>query len=290
MKDSDWNILYELYKTPNITKVAKRLYITQPSLTKRLQGIEEEFQIKIVNRTTKGVEFTKEGELLAEKAAQYIEFINQTRQELRSIASANKEVIVIGSAYTYSKYVLTDLLFDYSLTHNVQFEVITEPSNLLFRKICDGDIDIAFVKGDYEGDVKMTKVEENTAYIMTNKEIDFEELPEMVKIDYKISDKTKSLLDNWWKEKYESSSAGTMNVGYIDVAWQLVSRGLGYTCCFLPENYKNEYNMTLTPMVMNSGETVKRNTWMVINKNKAMSKTIEDFAKYIEEKTAELMA
>lgn len=33
MKDSDWEILYELYKNPNMTKVANLLYITQPSLT-----------------------------------------------------------------------------------------------------------------------------------------------------------------------------------------------------------------------------------------------------------------
>ena len=39
MKDSDWEILYRLYKTPNITKVANMLYISQPSLTRRLKGI-----------------------------------------------------------------------------------------------------------------------------------------------------------------------------------------------------------------------------------------------------------
>ena len=37
MKDSDWEILYELHRNPNMTKVANLLYITQPSLTKRLQ-------------------------------------------------------------------------------------------------------------------------------------------------------------------------------------------------------------------------------------------------------------
>ena len=37
MKDSDWLILSELYKNPNMTKVADLLYTTQPSMTKRLQ-------------------------------------------------------------------------------------------------------------------------------------------------------------------------------------------------------------------------------------------------------------
>ena len=36
MKDSDWRILCELYQTPNITKVAEKLFMTQPTLTKRL--------------------------------------------------------------------------------------------------------------------------------------------------------------------------------------------------------------------------------------------------------------
>ena len=79
MKDSDWEILYRLYKTPNITKVANMLYISQPSLTRRLKGIEEEFNIKIVSRTSKGVTFTPEGEYLAKKAENYMDFIKEIK-------------------------------------------------------------------------------------------------------------------------------------------------------------------------------------------------------------------
>ena len=62
-EDSDWRILYELYQTPNITKVAEKLFMTQPTLTKRLQYIEEEFQTRIVSRSTKGVVFTRKGNI-----------------------------------------------------------------------------------------------------------------------------------------------------------------------------------------------------------------------------------
>ena len=43
MKDSDWEILYRLYKTPNITKVANMLYISQPSLTRKNKCISEPY-------------------------------------------------------------------------------------------------------------------------------------------------------------------------------------------------------------------------------------------------------
>ena len=97
MKDSDWEILYELYKNPNMTKVANLLYITQPSLTKRLQHMEEEFQVTIVNRTPKGLEFTPEGEYLGEQARQYLDFMKKTKAMLEEMKTNTDSLITIGS-------------------------------------------------------------------------------------------------------------------------------------------------------------------------------------------------
>ena len=127
MKDSDWEILYELYKNPNMTKVANLLYITQPSLTKRLQHMEEEFQVTIVNRTPKGLEFTPEGEYLGEQARQYLDFIKKTKAMLEEMKANTDSLITIGSSYTYSKYILSDLLVEYRMTHpNTEFSIVNE--------------------------------------------------------------------------------------------------------------------------------------------------------------------
>ena len=124
MKDSDWEILYRLYETPNITKVANMLYISQPSLTKRLKSIEEEFNIKIVDRTSKGVEFTPEGEYLAKKAESYMKFIEEIRNDLKSYKEEYQGVISIGSAYSFSRFELADLLSEYSKNHpGVSFHI-----------------------------------------------------------------------------------------------------------------------------------------------------------------------
>ena len=56
IKQKDWLIIKTLYEEKNITKTAEKLYITQPALTYRLQAIEQEFGVKIVNRGKKGVE------------------------------------------------------------------------------------------------------------------------------------------------------------------------------------------------------------------------------------------
>lgn len=287
MKDSDWEILYELYKNPNMTKVANLLYITQPSLTKRLQHMESEFQITIVNRTPKGLEFTPEGKYLAEQAERYLEFLKETKGKLEALKEKVHGSILIGSSYTYSKYTLTDVLVQYKVNHpHTNFEVVNDQSNILFRRMLEESIDVGFIRGDYEGPVNKALIERNEAYLVTKEPVDWKELPKMQRIGYKTNDRTQELLDGWWENRFDTDAPSGMAVGYIDFAWQLISKGLGYTCCFLPHNFHNEYNLCLTPLERKDGSRVIRNTWFVYSKNKRMSHMLEEFIDYIERNVA----
>ena len=288
MKDSDWEILYELYKNPNMTKVANLLYITQPSLTKRLQHMESEFQVTIVNRTPKGLEFTKEGEFLGEQAKQYLEFMKHTRQHLDEMKSHSEGTITIGSSYTYSKYTLSDLLLKYREKHpNIEFNIVNEQSNILFKKMLENSIDVGFIRGDYEGAVNQVLLGKSEAYLVTKEPVDINDLPKMQGIGYKTNDRTKELINGWWINWFGTEPPANMLVGYIDVAWQLIYKGLGYTLCFLPDGFQNEYNLYLTPLNNKDGSSVLRNTWFVYTKNKRITKPLEEFIHYIEKESKE---
>lgn len=284
MKDTDWEILYELYKNPNMTKVANLLYITQPSLTKRLQHMEEEFQVTIVNRTTKGLEFTKEGEFLAGQAKKYLDFMNLTRERLKEIKDHADGEIVIGASYTFSKYTLSDILLAYRMNHpNIRFSIVNDQSNILFRKMFDESIDVGFIRGDYEGAVNRTLIAVNNAYLVTREAVEFDRLPDMQFIAYKTNDKSREILADWWNRQYGTELPTGMTVGYVDVAWQVVAKGLGYTLCFLPDNYDNAYGLCLTPLVNPDRTPVTRNTWFLYSKNKRMTHVLADFVDYIEQ-------
>ncbi|MGN0295562.1 MAG: LysR family transcriptional regulator [Lachnospiraceae bacterium] len=286
MKDSDWEILHELYKNPNMTKVANLLYITQPSLTKRLQHMEEEFQVTIVNRTPKGLEFTPEGEFLGKQAERYLKFLKETKDQLEKFKENREGLITIGSSYTYSKYTLSELLIQYRMKHpNVEFQVVNEQSNILFRKMLEGSIDVGFIRGDYEGAVNRTLIGKNEAYLVTREPVELDELSKMQMIGFKTNDRTLELLHNWWRNWFGTEPPAGMAVGYIDVAWQLIHKGLGYTICFLPDNFVNEYDLCLTPLKNRDGSPVIRNTWFIYSKNKRTTRVLEDFIYYIEHET-----
>lgn len=283
MKDSDWEIIYELYRTPNMRKVANILYMTQPSLTKRLQGIENEFGITVVKRTKKGVIFTEEGKLLAKKAEEYIHFMNRTKNEMLRFQQREDGHIRIGAAYTYSKEFLNDILLSYSLEEsNIKINVINEPSNILFRKTLEGFYDVGFIQGDYEGDVEKVPLYTSYAYILTNKKIELSQITSMKRIEYQSNDKTKELFEDWWRNNFGKEVQGALFVTHIDFAWDLVEQGVGYTVCFIPESYKDKLKLNFIPIYDSKGNHILRTTWMVYRKT-YLSDTMIDFCEYVKQ-------
>lgn len=288
MKDTDWELLYELYKNPNMTKVANILYITQPSLTKRLQHIEAEFDVTIVERTPRGLEFTPEGSYLAEQANTYLRFLKQTRSHLEEMQENSGGVLTIGASYTYSKYTLTDQLIRYRMTHpNVMVSVQNAPSNELFRKVLDGSVDAAFVRGDFDGQVNRTFLGRNQAYAMTQDPIDsLDQLKDMTRLWYSTNAQSLAVLDSWWEEWFGRKTPDGQPMGYIDVVWQMVRRGLGFTLCFLPEEYTNPYELAKTPLEHRDGTAVCRNTWFLYPKDKRLNRMVEEFVSFISDDAA----
>lgn len=284
IKDTDWEILHRLYEIPNMTKVADMLYISQPSLTKRVKNMEKEFGVKIMNRTSKGIKFTPEGEYLAKRAKEYLAFIKDVKEGLNSYKTELEGTIKVGSPYTYSKFELTDVLFEYSKKNkNVKFEIINDQSNNLFKMVTEKHIEVGFICGDFDGDVNKVLVKQNKAYIVSKEPIDLEKLPQMQRIDYKTNDKSKEILDKWWRKTYGDNPPVGMFAGYIEFAWQLVDKGLGYACCFLPEGFEKVYNVCLTPLFDNDGNNIIRNTWLVYPKKEQMNIVTKDFVKFVEE-------
>lgn len=282
MKDFDWEVLYELYKNPNMTKVANILYITQPSLTKRLQHIEAEFDVTIVERTPKGLEFTPEGEYLAKQAEVYLRFLKQTRSHLVEMHEENRKVLNIGTSYTYGKYALTDVLMRYRMQFpDVTVSIHSASSHLLFRQVVEGSVDVAFVRGDYGDVVNKLFVGKNQAYLMTKSPIqDYNELRSMERLGYITNPESQSLITKWWEEIFHEAPAPAPVMGYVDNVWQMVHRGLGYTVCFIPEEYPNPYGLALHPLQYADGTPVWRNTWLLWSKDKRVSPVTEDFIQF----------
>ena len=61
MKMKQLEYLIKIAECGSISKAAQELYISQPSLTKAISGLEEEFHVQLLLRKPRGVELTIEG-------------------------------------------------------------------------------------------------------------------------------------------------------------------------------------------------------------------------------------
>ena len=283
MKLSDWRLIYELHKTPNMTRVAGILYITQSAVTKQLQHIEKELDTKIIHRTPTGLEFTEIGNYLAEQAEKFLKLEDETMRGLDALKEASPEKLVIGSAYTFSKYRLPEILDDF-LEQRPSFrcQVINRQSNVLHQMVLSGELDLAFVRSDYRDGVNRILVERTQGYIVTKGAADLAELPKMNRINYQSNAKTEDLIREWWEDRYgDLRPKEGMAVGYVDFALREVVRGKGYAICFLPPVTELDSKLVKTPLFMKDGNPVSRNTWLIWRMEKKISPVMESFLRYI---------
>ena len=283
MKLSDWRLIYELHKTPNMTRVAGILYITQSAVTKQLQHIEKELDTKIIHRTPTGLEFTEIGNYLAEQAEKFLKLEDETMRGLDALKEASPEKLVIGSAYTFSKYRLPEILDGFlEQRPSFRYQVINRQSNVLHQMVLSGELDLAFVRSDYRDGVNRILVERTQGYIVTKGAADLADLPKMDRINYQSNVKTEDLIREWWEDRYgDVRPKEGMAVGYVDFALREVVRGKGYAICFLPPVTELDAKLVKTPLFMKDGNPVSRNTWLIWRMEKRISPAMESFLRYI---------
>lgn len=128
----------------NITKAAKRLYITQPTLTKYLNQLEQEYGVKFFDRTTSPIRLTEAGQLYVQRKKLMAEEERSMRAQLKDLA-AEKITLTIGSGHTRGEKFLPNALKNFCSVHNDIDLCITFPDEIdFYEKLKNGSIDLAF--------------------------------------------------------------------------------------------------------------------------------------------------
>ena len=283
MRSSDWEILRELHRTPNLTKIAAMLFTTQPNITKRLQHMEKEFGVTIVERTPGGLVFTEAGEYLAGQAEKYLHLDQETRKGLQEVIAQGRQKLVIGSAFTFSNYSWDPLMEPFlEMYPSLECVIVNRLSDTLYMNVLDGELDAAFVRGDYRDGLDSVKVENTQAYLVTRDPVDPECLPEMTWIRYQTNKKTSMTVDAWWRERFgDTEPKYGKTDGYVDFALQSVGKGKGFTICFLPAGFRNPEDLRILPLTWADGSPVMRGTWFIYRKEKRRGAMLDTLIRYV---------
>lgn len=126
----------------NFTRAAKRLYITQQSLSNHISNLEKEFDIILFHRTTP-LTLTYAGKTLQARAKQLLKLKEETMLELSDIKDFSSGQLVIGVSHTRGRFILPEILPIYKERFpNIELTLVEGNSNELDQGLLHGEIDL----------------------------------------------------------------------------------------------------------------------------------------------------
>ena len=282
MREEDWKTLITLYECRNLTRAAKEMYLSRPTLTKQLHRIECELGLTVVKRSNKGVTFTPEGEYLVHQARKITELIQETKKNVWKMCGGTGGTLKIGTSSSFARAQLPRLLSAYSaINGQVKFKVTVMRSGEVLEAVRNETVHIAFANGDRKHNEKQVLCSYGYAYAVANRPIEKNDLLGMDMIMHNRDQYSKDIFERWWKNNFsEPMRIGTI-VQDIDTSLKWVSDGLGYGVIY--SNCFNESdNFFKLPLLDNDGRPIRRNTWAICRRDCAELPLIADFMDYIE--------
>lgn len=282
MDDRDWFIIQTLYHEKNITKAAKALYISQPALTNRLQQIEKEFGVQIVNRGRRGVQFTPQGEYLAKSAHEMLVRFQKVKENVLNMENRVTGTLRLGVTNFFAYHKLPDLLMLFKDQYpNIEFKVSTGFSGDIANLVNNEDIHIGFVRGDYGWKDKKRLLFEEKICIVSKKKIDIHHLPHLPRIDYRTDNLLKTLVDHWWAENFSQPPSVSIDVDKAETCKEMVINGLGYA--IMPSMILDDIDgLYKVEIKTKHDEPILRKTWMFYHEESLNLSMVKAFVSFIE--------
>ncbi|MCR8630321.1 LysR family transcriptional regulator [Paenibacillus radicis (ex Xue et al. 2023)] len=147
-------INYELYKvfywaakTGSLSKAAKSLFLTQPSVTHAIKQLEESFGITLFYRNSKGVALTPEGIILYSYIEKSQILISLAEEKMAALKNLDSGELRIGGSDSLFKHYLLPYLETYHEKYpgiKLHLNHGTTPETISFLK--EGKIDLGVVR------------------------------------------------------------------------------------------------------------------------------------------------
>lgn len=142
----NWNQLQYVITITNeksITKAAKKLYISQPSLSLSIQSLEKEIGTALFERVHGEIILTYAGSLFYEWAISTLHSHTQLECKLSDIATGSRKLIRLGLSPHRSERLLAPVLERfYSLNTNCDIQIIDQPTYILRQMLEEDKLDL----------------------------------------------------------------------------------------------------------------------------------------------------
>ena len=133
----------------SFSEAARKLYLTQPTISAHIRSLEEELHARLIIRTTKKLTITTKGYQLYDSAFRILDIRNNL---LENFTGSRKQIIDLAASTIPSSYLLPELLAGFGRMYpDVYFHSWQTDSSGALNRVLDGTVDLALT-GQNTGD------------------------------------------------------------------------------------------------------------------------------------------
>ena len=140
-----YRVFQEVARMGNISAAAQNLFISQSAVSQSIKQLEEQLQVRLFSRSTRGVVLTSEGKLLLDYVSHGLGLIQCGEEKLAQSRQLLTGELIIGASDTVTKTYLVSRLEAFHQNYPaIQIRILNGTSQMVLDYLHAGQVDIAF--------------------------------------------------------------------------------------------------------------------------------------------------
>lgn len=148
MNDFRLLVFCKVAEKGSFTRAARELYITQPAVSKHIQSLEKELNVRLLERNKSALRLTPAGVLLLRHAEGILTAYKQLELEMSLLQNRISGELLIGASTTIAQYVLPPLLARFREHYpNLKIVLYNQNTEQIEKMLFDKRIHLGVVEG-----------------------------------------------------------------------------------------------------------------------------------------------
>jgi DNA-binding transcriptional LysR family regulator len=153
----------------SFSRAAEALFLTQPSVTARIQALERDLGERLFERSGRGVRLTEVGQCFLPHAERVLQALHEGRDAIDALRNLQSGSLILASATTVSTYILPGVLKTFRQRFpRVEVSVRTGRSEQVLQMLLSDEAQVGLVRAVYHQDIETKGLIEDELILVAN--------------------------------------------------------------------------------------------------------------------------
>ena len=140
------NAFLAIAEAGSFSEAAERLHLTQPAVSKRIAGLEQQLKVRLFDRLGREVSLTEAGRALLPRAYQILNVLDDTRRALTNLSGQVSGRLTLATSHHIGLHRLPPLLRAFTRSHpHVALDIQFLDSEVAYEEILHGRAELAVI-------------------------------------------------------------------------------------------------------------------------------------------------